>query len=99
MSSSPKTGRLVLNHSTHVPGLLPILARLAEHPGIQTVTPGRLARVKGRPVPLKIKVTVPITGGHKMQARSKGNVQEVFVVTSLSATELQKLVDQLQKKN
>ncbi|HRV91257.1 MAG TPA: DUF2103 domain-containing protein [Anaerolineae bacterium] len=99
MSSSQKSGRLVLNHSTHIPGLLPVLTRLAEQPGIQTVTPGRLARVKGRPVPLKIKVTVPITGGHKMQARSKGNVQEVFVVTSLNAQDLQKLVDRLQKKS
>ncbi|MCB0167265.1 MAG: hypothetical protein KDI79_23750 [Anaerolineae bacterium] len=99
MSDPQKSGRLVLNHSTHIPGLLPVLTRLAEQPGIQTVTPGRLARVKGRPVPLKIKVTVPITGGYKMQARSKGNVQEVFVVTSLSARELQKLVDGLHKKN
>ena len=99
MSSSQKSGRLVLNHSTHIPGLIPVLTRLAEQPGIQTVTPGRLARVKGRPIPLKIRVTVPITGGHKMQARSKGSVQEVFVITSLSAKELQKLVDGLQKKN
>lgn len=98
MSSPQKSGRLVLNHSTHIPGLLPVLMRLAEQPGIQTVTPGRLARVKGRPVPLKIKVTVPISGGYKLQARSKGNVQEVFVVTSLSAQDLQKLVDHLQKK-
>ncbi|MCB0213009.1 MAG: hypothetical protein KDJ52_26940 [Anaerolineae bacterium] len=99
MSSPQKSGRLVLNHSTHIPGLIPVLTRLAEQPGIQTVTPGRLARVKGRPIPLKIRVTVPITGGHKMQARSKGSVQEVFVITSLSAKELQKLVDGLQKKN
>ncbi|MCB0197263.1 MAG: hypothetical protein KDJ65_35275 [Anaerolineae bacterium] len=99
MSSPQKSGRLVLNHSTHIPGLIPVLTRLADQPGIQTVTPGRLARVKGRPVPLKIRVTVPITGGHKMQARSKGSVQEVFVVTSLNAKELQKLVDRLQKKN
>lgn len=98
MSRPEKSGRLVLNHSTHIPGLLPVLSQLAEQPGIQTVTPGRLARVKGRPVPLKIRVTVPITGGHKMQARSKGSVQEVFVVTSLGAGALQKLVDRLQKR-
>jgi hypothetical protein len=89
-------GRLVWNHSTHIPGLIPILTRLAAEPDIKTVTPGRLARVKGRPLPLKIKVTVPIVGGHKMQARVQGNIQEVFVVTDLSAEELQRMVDRLQ---
>ena len=89
-------GRLVWNHSTHVPGLIPILTRLAAEPDIKTVTPGRLARVKGRPLPLKIKVTVPIVGGHKMQARAQGNIQEVFVVTDLSTEELQRMVDRLQ---
>ncbi len=89
-------GRLVWNHSTHIPGLIPILTRLADEPDIKTVTPGRLARVKGRPLPLKIKVTVPIVGGYKMQARAQGNVQEVFVVTDLSAEALQERVNQLQ---
>lgn len=91
-------GRLVLNHSTHAPGLIAVLTRLADEPGIQTVTPGRIARVKGRPTRLKIRVTVPITGGHKMQARSKGSVQEVFVVTDLSAKELQAAVNRLQSR-
>jgi len=91
-----KSGRLVLNHSTHVPGLIPLLIRLAEQPGIKTITPGRLARVRGRPTPLTIRVTVPISGGHKMQARAQGNVQEVFVVTDLSAIVLQKTIDRLQ---
>jgi len=85
-----------LNHSTHVPGLIPLLIRLAEQPGIKTITPGRLARVRGRPTPLTIRVTVPISGGHKMQARAQGNVQEVFVVTDLSAIVLQKTIDRLQ---
>jgi hypothetical protein len=87
---------LVLNHSTHLPGLIPLLTRLAEQPGIKTVTPGRLARVKGRPVPLKIRVTVPITGGYKLQARAQGNVQEIFVVTDLPAKALQTLINHLQ---
>ena len=89
-------GRLVLNHSTHIPGLIPVLTRLADEIDIKTVTPGRLARVRGRPVSLTIKVTVPIVGGHKMQARAQSNIQEVFVVTDLSAQALQKIVDRLQ---
>jgi hypothetical protein len=74
-----------------------VLERLLDQPGIKTITPGRLARVKGRPTPLKIRVTVPIIGGHKMQARSQGSVQEVFVVTGLSADVLQQVVDRIQK--
>ena len=98
MSQSDKTGRLVLNHSTHIPGLLPVLERLVQYPGIKTVTPGRLARVKGRPSALVIRVTVPITGGFKLQARSKGNVQEVFVVTDLDADTLRQALTLAQQK-
>jgi hypothetical protein len=98
MGQSDRTGRLVLNHSTHIPGLLPVLKRLVQYPGIKTVTPGRLARVKGRPSSLTIRVTVPITGGFKLQARSKGNVQEVFVVTDLDADTLQQALTLAQQK-
>lgn len=91
-----KTGRLVLTHSTHLPGLIPLLTRLAEQPDIKTVTPGRLARVQGRPIPLKVKVSVPVSGGYKLQARAQSNVQEVFVVTDLSAEALQGLLERLQ---
>ena len=87
------SGRLVLNHSTHIKGLIPVLERLALHPEIKSVTPGRLARVKGRPIPLRLRVTVPIRGGFKVQARSEGNVQEVFVLTTLSAAQLQTAID------
>ena len=96
MSSSGKsTGRLVLNHSTHIPGLIPVLSRLVEERRVKTVTPGRLARVKSRPSPLKIRVTVPIRGGYKLQARSSGNAQEVFVITDLNAEALQSVIDYL----
>ena len=94
-----KSGRLVLNHSTHLPGLIPILTCLAEQPGIKTVTPGRLARVRGRSTPLKFRVTVPITGGYKLQARAQGNVQEIFIVTDLDAEALQQTVEQCQQNS
>lgn len=93
-----KSGRLVLNHSTHLPGLIPLLARLADYPQIKTVTPGRIARVKSRPVPLKIKVTVPVSGGYKLQARAQSNVQEVFVVTDLGEEALEKILAELQQE-
>ncbi|MER3436066.1 MAG: hypothetical protein C4288_22545 [Leptolyngbya sp. ERB_1_1] len=39
-------GRLVLNHSTHIPGLISILEKLIQVEGIQTVTPAVIASVR-----------------------------------------------------
>jgi len=94
-SAETSEGRLVWNHSTHIPGLIPVLTRLCKVPGVKTVTPGRLGQVKGRPTPLTIRVTVPIVGGFKLQARSSGGVQEIFVITSLTKAELQQAIDRL----
>lgn len=85
-------GRLVLNHSSHVPGLLAILGKLVKYPGIQTVTPGVIGRVKGHAPHLRVKISVPIRGGYKLLARSGKTVQEVFVVTPLSQDALSKLI-------
>ena len=85
-------GRLVLNHSSHVPGLLAILGKLVHYPGIQTVTPGVIGRVKGHAPHLRLKISVPIRGGYKLLARSGKTVQEVFVVTPLSQEALSKLI-------
>lgn len=97
--SKDKNGRLVLNHSTHLPGLIPLLTCLAQQPGIKTITPGRLARVRGRPTSLHLRVTVPIRGGFKLQARAQGNVQEVFVITDLAAAELQQALARCQQNS
>jgi hypothetical protein len=98
-SPKDKNARLILNHSTHLPGLILLLSCLAEQPGIKTITPGRLARAKGRPTSLRLRVTVPISGGFKLQARAQGNVQEVFVVTTLNAAELQQALDCCQQNS
>ena len=37
-------GRVVLNHSTHVPGLVDVLNRLVQMDGVFTVVPGQLSR-------------------------------------------------------
>ncbi len=84
----PDGGRLVLNHSTHIPGLIAVLERLTGYDGIQTVTPGALGRSKGHSPQLKLKVSVPIRGGYKLIARQGKTVQEVFIVTSLSENDL-----------
>ncbi|GAB4210521.1 MAG: DUF2103 domain-containing protein [Synechococcales cyanobacterium] len=92
MSSQP-SGRLVWNHSTHISGLIPVLTRLADQPGIKTVTPGALARSKGRIPQLHIRTSVPIRGGFKLVARHGTSVQEVFVVTDLEQPALEQLIE------
>ena len=90
MASNPKQpqGRVVLNHSTHVPGLIAILHKLAAHPHIKTLTPAVISRGRSNAPKLRLKISVPIRGGFKLIARKGKSVQEVFVITDLSAEQL-----------
>ena len=82
-------GRLVITHSTYLEGLIPLLKRLAADPAIDTITPAVIGRVRGRSEGLRLRISAPIRGGHKLMARRGGSVQEVFVVTDLSRDDLQ----------
>ena len=86
-------GRVVITHSTYVEGLIPLLRRLANEPGIDTVTPAVISRAKGRCPDLRLRVSAPITGGHKLVARRGSSAQEVFVVTNWSKEQLQQQLD------
>jgi hypothetical protein len=88
-------GRVVITHSTYLEGLIPLLRALAAEPGIDTVTPAVIGRVRGRTSGLRLRVSTPITGGHKLVARRGGSVQEVFVITTWSRERLQERLDQL----
>lgn len=88
-------GRVVITHSTYLEGLIPLLRRLSAAPGIDTVTPAVISRVKGRAPELRLRVSAPITGGHKLVARRGSSAQEVFVVTRLSREQLQQQLDGL----
>jgi hypothetical protein len=88
-------GRVVITHSTYIEGLIPLLKRLADHPGIDTVTPAVISRVRGRSQGLRLRVSTPITGGHKLVARRGSSAQEVFVVTDWSRDRLQEQLDRL----
>ena len=90
-------GRLVITHSTYLEGLIPLLKRLAQHPAIDTITPAVIARVKGRAPELRLRVSTPITGGWKLLARRGSSAQEVFVVTSLQAEELETALETLRR--
>ncbi|MBW4468003.1 MAG: DUF2103 domain-containing protein [Pegethrix bostrychoides GSE-TBD4-15B] len=85
-------GRLVWNHSTHLPGLIPILERLTHQSGVETVTPAVIGKTKSNAQKLQIKVSVPIRGGFKLIARKSKTFQEVFVITPLSRSELELLI-------
>lgn len=91
MNSSSK-GRLVWNHSTHLHGLIPILERLTQYPGIQTVTPGVISKVKGHIPQMTVRISVPIRGGFKLIARQGKTVQEVFIITNLSQGDLEQAI-------
>jgi hypothetical protein len=88
-------GRVVITHSTYIEGLIPLLKRLAQEPGIDTVTPAAISRVRGRSPCLRLRVSTPITGGHKLLARRGSSAQEVFVITGWSKDRLQDQLDLL----
>ncbi|BAZ31878.1 hypothetical protein NIES4074_43510 [Cylindrospermum sp. NIES-4074] len=85
----PTDGRLVWNHSTHISGLIPILERLCQQEGIQTVTPAVIGRVRGHCPKMQLRVSVPILGGYKVIARQGKTVQEVFILTTLEQDKLE----------
>ena len=88
-------GRLVWNHSTHLPGLIPILKQLTQYHGIRTVTPAVLKTVRSNAQTFRLKVSVPISGGFKLIARKGKTAQEVFVVTDLSQAQLEEAIAQI----
>jgi hypothetical protein len=92
VSKGTPRGRLVWNHSTHLPGLIPVLERLTQQTGIETVTPAVIGSAKSNAPRLQIKVSVPIRGGFKLIARKSKIFQEVFIITSLSRAELELLI-------
>lgn len=89
--------RIVLNHSTHVPGLLDALECFASDPNIKTLVPARLATVgKSNAEHLTVRVTTPTAQGWKLLARKGTQVQEVFAVCAPGITQedLQRSVDE-----
>ena len=86
-------GRLVLNHSTNIEGLIPILQKLALNVNIKTITPAVISSVRGRASKLTIRLSVKTINGYKAIARKGKTAQEVFISTDLSKEELKKIID------
>jgi hypothetical protein len=102
-ASITKAARIVLNHSTHVDGLIAALtkgAALAAEAGVTTFVPGRITRTKGGAAEfLQVTVSVPISGGFRCLARRGSMIQEVFVSTIIKdESELQQLLDKITSK-
>ena len=86
-------GRLVLNHSSNIEGLIPILKKLAINTDIKTITPAAISRVRGRSSKLIIRLSVKTINGYKAIARKGKTAQEIFISTKLSKDELKKIID------
>ena len=91
-------GRLVLNHSSNIEGLIPVLKKLATNSNIRTITPAVITRVKGRSSKLIIRLSVKTINGYKAIARKGKTAQEVFISTDLSKDELKHLIDIYNRK-
>ena len=88
-----KLGRLVLNHSTNIEGLIPILQKLALDINIKTITPAVISRARGKSSKLIIRLSVKTINGYKAIARKGKSAQEVFISTDLSKDELKHIID------
>ena len=86
-------GRIVLNHSTHIEGLIPILRKLSANQKIKTVTPAIISRVRGRSSSLVIRLSVKTITGYKAIARKGQIAQEIFISTDISKDELKTLLN------
>ena len=86
-------GRVVLNHSTNIEGLIPVLKKLALDKRIKIITPAIISRSRGKSSNLVIRISVKTINGYKAIARKGKTAQEVFISTDLSKDELKKLLD------
>ena len=85
-------GRIVLTHSTHIEGLIPVLKKLASNENIKTVTPASISKVRGRATNLIIRISVSTISGFKAIARKGQTAQEVFISTEISKKDLESLL-------
>ena len=84
-------GKLKVEHSI-LDGVRDVLERLLEgNPQIRSVIPGVIRPVRDAKGEVRIHVTVPTTNGWKAIALSAGARQELFISTSFSKDELERL--------
>ena len=67
-------------HSVIV-GLLPVLERIAAHPTVEGIIPGRITVTRGAAPSLQLRLGPVTITGFKLTARRLSAAQEVFLVT------------------
>jgi hypothetical protein len=65
-----------------IEGLLPVLERLAAHPSVSAVIPGRITVTRAATPTLQLRLGPTTITGFKLNARRLSTAQEVFVVTT-----------------
>jgi hypothetical protein len=83
--------KLKIEHSI-IDGLRPVLDRLVARDEIRSVIPGVIRMVRDAKGEVKIRVTVPVQNGWKAIALAAGARQELFISTTLSQAEVEKLI-------
>ena len=89
-------GKLKIEHSI-IDGVRDLLKRLLDdNPGtIRSVIPGVIKPVRDAKGEVRMRVTVPTTNGWKAIALSAGARQELFISTTLSKDDLERILNDL----
>lgn len=83
-------GKLKIEHSI-LDDLRPVLDRLVASDEIRSVIPGVIRPVRDAKGRVKVRINVPVQNGWKAIALANGARQELFVSTTLTQPELEKL--------
>ena len=76
-----KNKKIVLTHSTYLPGLIKFMGHLAKLDAVKKLIPGRINTVSASRDRFEFRVTTETQTGVKALARLNRSVQEVFVIT------------------
>jgi hypothetical protein len=61
---------------------VPILERIAAHPTVSGIIPGRISVTRAATQALQLRLGPPTISGFKLNARKGSTAQEVFIVTA-----------------
>lgn len=76
-----KTLEKLKSEHTILPEFIAFLERLAKHPEIQRIIPGRIARQQKGSALLRCSISYPTLTGLKLKLSKGATAQEVFIVT------------------
>jgi hypothetical protein len=96
IADAGNSGRVVLNHSTHCDGLMPVLARLKDLLPGSKITPGRISKGTNHCDEFELKpqrIGEEVTKTHKFVARKGYSIQDVMItIPNLNVEITQKFI-------